>query len=39
MGNIKESNIKNRKYYFFHDMINIEEFNSNLLEIEKSHTK
>ena len=26
MGNIKEINIKNRTYYFFDDMINIEDF-------------
>ena len=24
MGNIKQINIKNRTYYFFNDMINIE---------------
>ena len=27
MGNIKEINIKNRTYYFFDGMINIENFN------------
>ena len=31
MGNIKEINIKNRTYYFFDDMINIEDFDPNLL--------
>ena len=35
MGNIKQINIKNRTYYFFNDMINIEDFNSNLLKIDK----
>ena len=35
MGNIKQTNIKNRTYYFFNDMINIEDFDSNLLEIAK----
>ena len=35
MGNIKEVNIKNRTNYFFNDMINIEEFDSNLLKIDK----
>ena len=35
MGNIKEINIKNRTYYFFDGMINIKEFDSNLLIIEK----
>ena len=28
MGNIKQINIKNRTYYFYNDIINIEEFNS-----------
>ena len=35
MGNIKEINIKNRTYYFFDDMINIEDFDPNLLIIDK----
>ena len=35
MGNVKEINIKNRKHYFFDDMINIENFDSNLLKIDK----
>ena len=30
MENIKQINIKNRTYYFFIDMINIEDFNSKL---------
>ena len=29
MGNIKQINIKNRPYYFFNDMINIEDFDLN----------
>ena len=36
MGNIKQIKIKNRTYYFFNDMINIEEFNSSLLKIDKT---
>ena len=39
MGNMKERNIKNRTYYFFNDMINIKNFDSSLLKIDKSHTK
>ena len=39
MGNRKEINIKNQMYYFFDDMINIEDFDSNLLKIDKSRTK
>ena len=36
MGNIKEINIKNRTYYFFDDTININDFDSNLLKIDKN---
>ena len=35
MGNIKQISIKNRTYYFFNDMINIKDFDSNLLKIDK----
>ena len=35
MGNIKQINIKNRTYYFSNDMINIKNFDSNLLKIGK----
>ena len=35
MGNIKQTNIKNRTYYFFNDMINIKDFDSNLRKIDK----
>ena len=36
MGNIKQINIKNRTFYFFNDMINIKDFDPNLLKIEKN---
>ena len=41
MRSIKEINIKNRTYYFFsditfNDMINIKNFNRNLLNIDKT---
>ena len=39
MGNIKEINIKNRTCYFFNDMIHIEDFDSNLLKIDKKSFK
>ena len=39
MGNVKEINIKNRTYYFFDDMINIKDFNSNLLKIDRKFYK
>ena len=35
MGNIKQINIKNRTYYLFNDMINIKEFDSSQLIIDK----
>ena len=39
MGNIREINIKYRTYYFFDDMINIKDFDSNLLKIDKRSYK
>ena len=39
MGSIKEVNIKNRTYYFFDDMINIKDFDPNLLKIDKKSYK
>ena len=39
MGNVKEINSKNRIYYYFDDMINIKDFNSNLLKIDKKPYK
>ena len=39
MGNIKQINIKNRTYYFFNDMINIKEFDSSHLRIDKKSYK
>ena len=39
MGNIKQIKIKNRKYYFFNDMINIENYDSSLLKINKKSYK
>ena len=35
MGQVKEVNINNRGYYFWDDMINIKNFHSNLLKIDK----
>ena len=39
MGNIKQINIKNRAYYFFNDMINIKDFDSSLIKIDKKSDK
>ena len=39
MGQVKEINIKNWTYYFFNVIINIEEFDSDLLKIDKRSYK
>ena len=39
MGEVKALNIKNQTYYFFNDMINIQNFHSNLLKIDKKPYK
>ena len=39
MRNIKETNISNRTYYFSNEMINIENFDSDLLKIDKNSYK
>ena len=39
MGEVKEMNIKNWTYYFLDDMIDIRNFHSNLLKIDKNPYK
>ena len=39
MGEVKALNLKNQTYYFFNDMINIQNFHSNLLKIDKKPYK
>ena len=39
MGYIKEIKIKNKKFFFFNGMINIKDFDSNLLKIDKKSYK
>ena len=39
MSEVKELNIKNRTYYYFNDIINIKDFHSNLLRIDKKRYK
>ena len=39
MGSIRDINMKNRTYYFYDDMINIKDFDSNLLKIDKKSFK
>ena len=38
MGDVKQTNIRNRTYYFYNDMINLKTFEPNLLKIDKSLT-
>ena len=39
MGKIKDINIKSRTYYFHDDKVNIKDFGSNLLKIDKKSSK
>ena len=39
MGTVKQINVKNRTYYFYNDKINIKDFESNLLKIDKKSYK
>ena len=39
MRNIKEVNIKNRTYYFFNNVINVKDFDPNLLKLDKKPYK
>ena len=39
MGNIKQINIKNKTYHLFNDMINIKDFDSSLIKIDKKSYK
>ena len=39
MGEVKQINIKNRTYYFYSEMINLKDSDSNLLKIDKRHYK
>ena len=39
MGKVKQIDIKSRTYYFYNDIINLENFNSNLLKIDKKSYK
>ena len=36
---LKQIDVKNRTYYFYNDMINIKNFDSNLLKIDKKSYK
>ena len=39
MGVVKQINIKNRTYYFYNDIINLKDFESKLLKIDKKSCK
>ena len=39
METIKEINIKNRIYYFYNDIIDLEDFDARLLKIDKKSYK
>ena len=39
MGEVKQINIENRTYYFYNDIINIKNFESILLKIDKKSYK
>ena len=39
MGKVKKIEIKIRTYLFYNDMINLKNFKSNLLKIDKKHYK
>ena len=39
MGKVKQIEIKIQTYYSYNDIINIEEFNSSLLKIDKKSYK
>ena len=39
MGTVKQVNIKNRTYYFYNDIINLENFDSSLLKLNKKSYK
>ena len=39
MGKVKHINIKNRIYYFYHDKINLKDFDAKLLKVDKKNYK
>ena len=39
MRKVKQIEIKYRTYYFYNDIINLKNFESNLLKIDKKHYK
>ena len=39
MGTLKQVNVKNRTYYFYNDIIDLESFDLSLLKIDKKSYK
>ena len=39
MGELKQINIKNRTYYFYNDIIDIKNFDSSMLKLDKKSYK
>ena len=39
MGKVKQTNIKNRTYYFYNDQINLKDFDARLLKVDKKDYK
>ena len=37
MGKIKQINIKNRTYYFYNDVINLDEFDGSKIKIDRKY--
>ena len=37
MGELKQINIKNRTYYFYNDIINLDEFNGSKIKVDKKN--
>ena len=35
MGELKQINIKNRTYYFYNDIINLDEINESKIKVDK----
>ena len=39
MGKVKQSNIKNRTYFFYNNQINLKDFDARLLKVAKKNNK
>ena len=37
MGEIKQINIKNRTYYFYNDIINLDEFDGSKIKVDRKN--